>query len=209
MNIGVIGTGNVGGTLGSRWARNGHSVIFGSRRPESDDVKSVIDAAVKTARAADLQQAVQSSDVLLLATPWPATQQVVQGLTGLRNKVLIDATNPIRPDLSGLETMETSAAEQIAQWAPDAKVVKAFNTVGAGIMANPRFGSERAVLFYCGDDAEAKKVVKQLADELGFDAGDAGALNQARVLEPFAMLWVSLALKYGYGLEFAFKLIQR
>jgi predicted dinucleotide-binding enzyme len=111
-------------------------------------------------------------------------------------------------DLSGLALgTTTSAAEQVAQWAPGARVVKAFNTVGSNIMADPSFGSNRALLFYCGDDAAAKQTVKSLAGELGFDAQDSGPLRQARLLEPFALLWISLAYGQGYGREFAFQLI--
>ena len=87
--------------------------------------------------------------------------------------------------------------------------MKAFNTVGFNIMENPAFRSDKAVMFYCGDDAGAKQTVKQLTEELGFDAVDAGPLTQARVLEPFALLWISLAYGRGLGREIAFKLMRR
>jgi len=123
---------------------------------------------------------------------------------------VIDVTNPVLPDLSGLSLgTTTSAAEQVAQWASGARVVKAFNTVGFNIMADPSFGASRALLFYCGDDAPAKQIVKSLAAELGFDPEDAGPLRQARLLEPFALLWISLAYGQGYGREFAFQLLRR
>jgi predicted dinucleotide-binding enzyme len=99
--------------------------------------------------------------------------------------------------------------EQVAGWVRGAKVVKAFKTVGSNIMENPAFGNERPVLFFCGDDAGAMGKVKQLAGELGFEAVDAGPLTQARVLEPFALLWISLAFNGGLGHEFAFKLLRR
>jgi len=87
---------------------------------------------------------------------------------------VIDATNPVLADLSGLTLGTTvSAGEQVQQWASGAKVVKAFNTIGSNILADARFGSERALLAYCGDDAEAKHIVRQLAEELGFDPLDA------------------------------------
>ncbi|HTA70873.1 MAG TPA: hypothetical protein VK776_21460, partial [Bryobacteraceae bacterium] len=125
-------------------------------------------------------------------------------------KVLIDAVNPLLPDLSGLVLgTTTSAAEQVASWARGAKVVKAFNTVGSNIMENPVFGQDKPVLFFCGDDASAKGKVKQLADEVGFEGVDAGPLTQARLLEPLALLWISLAFKAGLGREIAFKLLRR
>ncbi len=210
MKIGIIGSGNVGGTLGTRWAKGGHQVVFGSRNPGAGDMQQLLARAGSNARAATLQEAVKSSDVLLLATPWPVTKEIVQGLGDLTGKVLIDAVNPLLPDLSGLTLgTTTSAAEQVAAWARGAKVVKAFNTIGSNIMENAAFGAEKPVLFYCGDDAGAKGQVKQLAGELGFDGVDAGPLTQARLLEPFALLWISLAFKAGLGREFAFKLLRR
>ena len=137
MKIGIIGSGNVGGTLGTRWAKGGHQVVFGSRHPDAGDMQQLLTRAGSNARAATLQEAVKSCDVLLLATPWPATKEIVQGLGDFTGKVLIDAVNPLLPDLSGLALgSTTSAAEQVACWARGAKVVKAFNTIGPNIMEN-------------------------------------------------------------------------
>jgi len=210
MKIGIIGSGNVGGTLGARWAQLGHEVTFGSRNPGSDAMKQLAARAGGKARAALPADAARDNEVLLLSTPWPAAQEVLRNLGDLNGKTLIDATNPLLPTLQGLELGNTtSAGEQVAAWATGAKVVKAFNTVGFNIMENPAFGSDKAVMFYCGDDAGAKQTVKQLTVELGFDAVDAGPLRQARVLEPFALLWISLAYGCGYGREIAFKLLRR
>jgi len=185
-------------------------VIFGSREPGSGGLKKLLDRAGSNARAASLQEAAKSGEVLLLATPWPVTKDVLQGLGDLTGKILIDAVNPVLPDLSGLALGNTtSAGEQVAGWARGAKVVKAFNTVGSNIMENSAFGHDKPVLFFCGDDAGAKTVVKQLAAGLGFEGVDAGPLTQARVLEPFALLWISLAFKAGLGREIAFKLLRR
>lgn len=209
MNIGIIGAGNVGGTLGARWARNGHTVAFGVRNPNSAEVRELVQKA-GSGTAATMADAARSGDVLLVSTPWPATQQVIESLGDLSGKIVIDATNPLLADLSGLTLgTTTSAAEQVAAWAPGARVVKAFNTVGNNIMADPSFGANRALLFYCGDDAAAKQTVQSLASELGFDPQDAGPLRQARLLEPFALLWISLAFGQGYGRDFAFQLLRR
>ncbi|HWC99079.1 MAG TPA: NADPH-dependent F420 reductase [Candidatus Sulfopaludibacter sp.] len=210
MKIGIIGSGNVGGTLGTRWAQTGHTVTFGTRKPESAEMKELMERAGTTARAASSLEAAHSSDVLLLATPWEATREIVESLGDLTGKVLVDAVNPLLPDLSGLAVEPTtSAGELVAQWARGARVVKCFNTVGKNVMANPKFGSQRAVMFYCGDDAAAKGTVTELAEELGFDAVDAGPLKQARVLEHFAMLWVSMAYVAGFGHEIAFQFLRR
>ena len=123
---------------------------------------------------------------------------------------MIDCTNPLKPDLSGLAIGHTtSAAEQVAVWAPGARVVKAFNTTGAENMSNPQFGSERASMLICGDDPDAKAAVVGLAADAGFDVVDAGRLASARLLEPLAMLWIHLAYAQGLGTGFAFKLLRR
>ena len=210
MKIGIVGSGNVGGTLGKLWAKKGHSVVFSSRDPGSDEMKRLVADAGASASAASVPDAASRSEVILLATPWKAAKDAIQQCGELSGKIVIDAVNPLLPDVSGLEIgTSTSSAEQVASWAPDAKVVKAFNTVGFNIMANPVFDDRRALLFYCGDNAEAKKVVNQLASELGFDPADAGPLTRARLLEPFAMLWISLAFTPGHGREFAFLMMKR
>lgn len=210
MKIGIIGSGHVGSTLGTRWAQNGHEVVFSSRHPDSPEMQQLLARAGHNACSGSPHEAAAASEVVLLATPWPATQDALTHAGDLTGKVLIDATNPLRPQLDGLALgTTTSAAEQVAQWSPGARVVKAFNTVGANIMADPQFGSAKVALFYCGDEAEAKRITHQLAAELGFDALDAGPLTQARVLEPFALLWISLALAHGYGRDIAFQLLRR
>lgn len=196
----------MGSALGAGWSKAGHKIIFGSREPKS---QKMLELSQSTGAATGSNQQAAEADVVVLTMPWPAVNEVVSGLQ-LSGKVVVDVTNPLLPDLSGLEVgTTTSAAELVAQRAKGARVVKAFNTVGFNVMAHPQFRDGSAVMFYCGDDAKAKKTVHQLAADLGFDPHDAGPLTQARYLEPFAMLWITLALKQGYGREFGFKLMQR
>jgi len=209
MKIGILGAGNVGGTLGTRWAQGGHQVVFSSRDPGSPQMKEVVAKAGNSSRAATVADTAASSEVIVISTPWKATHDALAAAGDLSGKILIDLINPLLPDLSGLEVgTTTSAAEMIAGWAPGARVVKAFNTIGFPVMADPVVAGEPVVMFYCGDDAEAKSVVAQLATELGFNAVDAGALSQARLLEPFALLWISLAFKQGFGVHWGFKLLK-
>jgi len=204
VKIGIIGAGNIGGTLGRAWAAKGHEVVFGVRDPRGPKVQELVKATGGKARAASPAEAAAHGEVVLLATPWAAAQAALRGAGDLTG------TNPLRPDLSGLTLGHTtSAAEEVARWAPGAKVVKAFNTIGAQHMANPRFGTQSASMLICGDDAAAKKAVLALAEVLGFDPVDAGPLAQARLLEPLAMLWISLAYAYGHGPDIAFKLLRR
>jgi hypothetical protein len=204
MKIAVIGAGNVGGTLGRRWHEAGYEVVFGVRDPESEKAHALPAPALLPADAA------QGAEVILLATPWSAAQDALESLGDLTGKVLLDATNPLRPNLAGLtHGHEMSGGEQVAQWAVGARVVKAFNTTGAENMANPHYPAGSLALPYCGDDPEAKKLAHELAAALGFVPVDAGELSQARLLEPFALLWISLAYRQGLGRDFGFLLQQR
>lgn len=205
MKIGIIGSGNVGGTLGKRWAKNGHQVIFSARDTQSDSIRQLLSESGSNAKSGSVAETAQQSDVLLLATPWEAAEQALTSAGNLTGKILIDALNPLLPDLSGLTLgTTTSAGEQVAKWAKGAKVVKAFNTVGFNVMADPKFAGGKTALLCCGDDKQAKQTVASLIQELGFDPIDAGPLSQARLLEPFALLWISLAYQAGFGREIAF-----
>jgi predicted dinucleotide-binding enzyme len=144
MKIAIIGAGNVGGTLGRIWAAKGHEVAFGIRRPNDAKVQALVTATGKRARAASVKDAVTGADVVVLATPWSATEAAIKEAGELRGKVVVDATNPLKADLSGLAIgHSTSAAEQVAGWAPGARVVKAFNTIGAVHMADPLWDAAR------------------------------------------------------------------
>lgn len=197
MKIAILGRGIVGETLGSRWAGVGHTVVFGSRSPAAAD--ELFHA-----------EAVQSADVVVLALPWAAMSAEFLAELNLGERVVIDCTNPIAADFSGLVPVEEgSGAERVAKVAPDAKVVKAFNTIGVNIMANPSFGTTKATLLIAGDDTSAKATVKSLAEELGLQPEDAGPLSMSRYLEAQAWIWISMAMKFGYGREIAFNLQRR
>jgi hypothetical protein len=116
----------------------------------------------------------------------------------------------LAPDLKGLVVgLTTSGAEQIAAWAPNARVVKAFNTIGAMNFGNARFGDSLADGFYCGDDGAAKTVARGLIEDAGFHPVDVGPLTNARLLEPLALLWIDLAVNQKQGANHAFKLLRR
>lgn len=145
----------------------------------------------------------------MLAVPWGAVPDAIRSAGDLTGKIVRDATNPLLPDLSGLDPKAApSGGEKVAELAR-VPVVKIFNTTGYPNMTNPDYNGERATMFYCGDDANAKSVALGLADDLGFEPLDAGPLSQARLFEPLAMLWISMALKYGFGVNIAFKLMRR
>src|SRR5262245_33982629 len=209
MKIAILGAGSVGSTLGRSWAAKGHEVVFGARDPKSARVQDAVKSAGAKARAASLKDAAATAEVVVVATPYDAAQDALRAAGALAGKVVIDATNPLKNDLSGLVVGHTtSAAETIAGWAKGAKVVKCFNTIGAEHMGHPKVAGQSATMFLCGDDAAAKKTAERLAQELGFEPVDAGPLRQARLLESLAMLWISLAHQQGLGTGIAFKLLR-
>jgi predicted dinucleotide-binding enzyme len=210
MRIGILGAGNVGGTLGRAWVRNGHDVVFGVRNPTAPRVQAVPQATGGKARVGGVAEAAAHGEVVVLATPWGATQDAVRQAGDLGGKVILDCTNPLQEDLSGLAVGHTtSGAEQVAGWASSRRVVKVFNTTGFENMAQPSYGGTPLTMFFAGDDSEAKRVAAQLAQEIGFDPVDAGPLANARLLEPLALLWIHLALQQGHGSGIAFKLLRR
>jgi predicted dinucleotide-binding enzyme len=208
MRIGIIGAGSVGGALGRGWVRAGHEVRFGVRDASSPKVQALL--AETGAQGASVAEAAAASEVVVLATPWEGTREAVRSAGGLAGKIVFDCTNALAPQFAGLvHGAGSSAGEEVASWVPGARVVKIFNSTGANNMADPDFNGVAATMFYCGDDAEAKTVAARLAADLGFDPVDAGALDQARLLEPLALLWIRLAYAQKQGRDIAFKLMKR
>ncbi len=209
MRIGIIGAGNVGRALGKRWLAAGHEVLFSYSR----DPKKLTDLANTAGRGASAgtpKEAVKFGEVVVFAPPWTAADDALRQAGSLERKILVDTTNPLTADLSGLSIGHTtSAAEEIARRAQGARVVKAFNTTGAPNMANPNYAGKPLTMLFCGDDPDAKRIVGNLIQDIGFEPVDAGSLAVARWLEALAMLWIHLAIRGGFGTDFAFQLIRR
>lgn len=210
MKIAVIGVGNVGGTLAKQWARVGHTLFLGVRNPESNETQKLANEIGSRASLCSPKEAAQKADVICLATPWPNTEVAIQSLGDLKGKIVIDCTNPLKSDLSGLMVgHESSGGELVQSWAQGASVVKCFNTVGFNIMADPILDGHKITMYYCGDNQSAKEAVRQLVIDVGFEPLDAGPLSFARVLEPYALLWITSAYKFGLGRDFAFAVVHR
>src|SRR5437588_10250845 len=136
MNIAIIGAGNVGGTLGKRFGEQGHQVIFATDHPESSKGETSVGAAAKGA------------EIILLAVPYSAVDDAIANCGNLTGKIVIDCTNTIAPDFSGVtEIKEGSGGQHVAAMTKPAKVVKAFNTIGVNVMATPELHYGRATLF--------------------------------------------------------------
>lgn len=208
MRISIIGAGNVGKALAQAFIRQGEEVFFGVS--DLEKYHEVIAAMGPLAKLGTVEQAIAASDIVILAVPYAATEAIARSVTDWQGKVLVDATNPLAPGLAGLTLgTTTSAAEQIASWAPTAKVVKAFNSTGAENIADSSFTQGLPFMPVCGDDAQARAKVIALATLIGFDAVDLGPLSAARYLEPFAMTWIHMAFKQGLGRKFAFGLLRK
>ena len=202
MRIAILGAGRVGRTLGARWNTTGHDIAYGVRDPS--DIRYAELAG--TARPTD---AVLGAEVILVALPWGAVEAVLSGID-VADAVVIDATNPLAANSRELQVHpELSGAHFVAQWARSSHVIKAFNTTGAGNMADPTYAAGAPMMLLAGDDAVAKSVVSTLASEIGFDAVDAGTLSAARDLEHLATIWIRLAYSLGQGPGIAFALLRR
>jgi predicted dinucleotide-binding enzyme len=194
VRIGVVGTGRVGSTLGRRWAEAGHAVRFGTRDPGRSDVRDLVAGIDGEVEAVEIEAAAEA-DVLVLAIPVGAVEPTLSGL-GFSG-VLVDPTN------SYPEPGPEPGSERVARLAPDARVVKAFNTVGAEVMADPAFDGVAATMPLAGDDPDAKGLVADLTRDLGFEPLDVGDRSAAVHLENLARLWIHLAVSTG-NREFAF-----
>ena len=207
MNVGVIGTGNIGSGLGRRWALNGHMVMFGSRTPEK--AHQLAEAVGVNAMGGSVAEAAAFGDALLLAVPWRAVPGTLRAMGALDGKTLIDCTNPLGPDGELVIGGAASAGEEVQRLAPDAKVIKAFNTVFARVIhGNTLLTGQRPTVFFCGDADVAKGRVAVLIQAADFEPIDAGPLRMARILEPLALLVIELAHDMGMGNNIALKLLQ-
>src|SRR5262245_36481680 len=157
MEIAVTGAGNVGGTLGRRWARAGHAVTFGVRNPSDPKVARLLRDIGPGANATPVSDCARQAAVVVLTVPWEGAENALREAGDLRGTILIDATNPVAMTLEGLRQglvigHTSSGGEQVARWADGARVVKAFNTTGWQNMADPVYGTQGLSMLLCGDE---------------------------------------------------------
>jgi predicted dinucleotide-binding enzyme len=205
MDIAIIGTGNVGRALATSLTRAGHTVTLAAR--DGAKTRAVADEVGANA-AAGPREAVDHSQVAILAVPFHAAGEVAREIApATAGKVVIDASNPLKPDLSGLATDGgPSIAEQLEPVLPLAKVVKAFNTLFASIQANPTaHGTVDA--FFAADDPTARETVVELLDSIDLRPIDVGPLTNARYLEGLAFLNIKLQVEHGGNWDSAFVMV--
>ena len=208
MRIGILGSGLMGGKLGTLFARAGHDVVFSYARSEQKLKKLARDAKGK-ARAGTPRQAAQEADAILLAVHWSRVDDVLQQAGDVSGKVMVSCSLPMNADDSDLVIAHTSSgAEALAKKLPKARVVSAFGTVPSEVLFDVFEARRRATkpsLVYCGDDASSKQVAAQLIHYVGFDPVDAGPLRIARYTEPFTLLIAQLAYEGDQGPELAYR----
>jgi 8-hydroxy-5-deazaflavin:NADPH oxidoreductase len=209
MRIGILGSGLMGGKLGTLFARAGHEVVFSYSRSQQKLKKLARDAG-KNARAGTPTEAAKEADAVLLAVHWSRVDDVLKQAGDLTGNVTITCSLPMNDDDSGLVIAHTSSgAEELAKKVPPARVVSAFGTVPSevlfGVYEARRRKTSRPSLVYCGDDENAKELAVRLIRDVGFDPVDAGPLRIARYIEPFTLLVAQLAYEGESGPELAYR----
>jgi len=192
--IAVIGTGNVGAALGPEFAAQGHTIIYGSREPDREDVQALVARTAGNASARMPQQAVAAADMVVLAVPGTSAVEITEGLGDLSGKIIIDPTNVVSREggrMSHGVPGKGSNAALIQAAAPGASVVKAFNTLNWQQMVEPDSAGGPITIMLAGDNADAKVQVAALARGMGLDAVDVGGLEYAHVLEEMLVMWAN------------------
>jgi predicted dinucleotide-binding enzyme len=203
MNVGIIGSGSVGKTLGAGFAGRGDRVMLGSREPERADLVEWRTATGDRVCTGTNDQAAAFGELLVFCPRWSGARNALDlaGHDLFAGKVVIDVTNPIGQDETGRLVLtlgrDSSAAERLQAWVPEGRVVKAFNWVGSASMVKPDFPQGPASGFYCGDDPDAKEVVACVLRDFGWDPVDMGALIAARGLEPLVLNWMAYGRMTG------------
>ncbi len=208
MRIGILGSGLMGGKLGTIFARAGHEVVFSYSRSEQK-LERLARASRGKARASTPREAARESDVLLLAVQWSRIDDVLKQAGDLSGKVVVTCSLPMNAgDTDLVVAHDSSGAEELQKRIPKARIVSAFNTVPSEVLFGVYEGKRRAArpsLVYCGDDEGAKETAAGLVRDAGFDPVDAGPLRIARYTEPFALLVAQLAYEGDGGPVLAYR----
>jgi NADPH-dependent F420 reductase len=190
--IAVIGTGDVGGALGPKFAAQGHTIVYGSRDPERNKVKELVANTGEDASATTPADAAAQADIVVLAVPGLMVEEITRSLGDLSGKIIIDPTNPLERRMNRLEhAVDTSNAEIIQAAAPGAYVVKAFNTLNWETMVDPSSAGGPVSIPLVGDNARAKQKVAELVTAMGLEPIDVGPLRDARWVEGMLILWIN------------------
>lgn len=198
MKVAILGAGNIGGTLGSKWAAAGHDIVFGVRDVNSSKTFSALNQA-KGAKATETAIAIRESDLILFSIPWKTVPEIAQANAAVLNgKLLIDATNNFAGGvINNLDVLKESA--------PDAKVYRAFNSLGWDVFANPVINHQTVDMFYSGPDGNSRQVVHQLIEQVGLNPVWVGDNDHIQLVDNMGALWVHMVWQRGWKRRSAFK----
>ncbi len=192
--IAFVGTGNVPDALGPKFAEMGHTIVYGSREPDRDDVQALVAKTGNGATAVTPAESVVDADIVFIAVPGLIALDVVEGLGDLSGKIVVDPTNPLQPDPEdgfANHMVETSNAEMMQDMLPDSYVIKAFNTLGVRTMNDPASAGGPVTIPLVGNDDAAKARIAELIEGIGFESADFGPIRFAHVLEGMLALWAN------------------
>lgn len=190
--VAIIGTGDMGDSLGPRFAEIGYRVVYGSRDPEAERVRSLVHGTGANASAMTQREAAQQADIVVTAVPWPAMESVAQSLGNLDGKIVIDVSMPFKQGSDGYpeHLLATSSAEMIQAWNPGAKVVKAFATMGSHVIDEPLVAGGMVSIPVAANDRAAKEKVAGIVAAMGLDPVDFGPLRMARQIENLQLIYM-------------------
>lgn len=202
--IAIIGTGGVGSALGPHFAAVGHTVVYGSRSPESAEVQALVTETGHGSSATTQAKAIVDADMVLLAIPWAPAQSIVESLGTLDGKIIIDPINALAfgAEKSVGLAVTPSAAEAIQGWAPNAHVVKAFNTLTRAYMVDASSANGPITIPLAGNNQDAKDKVAALAEAIGLNPIDVGPLSHAAAVEAMGQLYVAQGYQGRTRFEF-------
>lgn len=205
MKIAVIGTGNVGGALATKWAAKGHEIFLGVKDLNSFKGKELLSNPNTSVHT--IQEAVKQSDVILIAVPAPAAAEAAKSLGDTTGKIIIDSMNVV---MGRGPAGFTNTADAILSSTASKEVIKCFNCTGFNNMENTVYGSQSIDMFMAGDSENAKKTVRQLALDAGFaECYSIGGNDKFALLESYAFFWINLAMMQGQGRNIGFKLLKK
>ena len=201
MNIAILGTGNIGSTLGKKWLQAGHTVYFGVRNPQKPEIQTLVNKLGANAHAVSIDEAIASGEVVLFAVPGNAMDETItQHGHALEGKIIIDAANKISsPVINSLPSFTAQV--------PTAKLYRAFNNYGWENFETPQLGGNTIDLFYCGTDGASRTTVEKLIADIGLNPVYLGGTDQAELVDSILKLWFALSSGQKKGRHLAFKVL--
>lgn len=209
MKLAFIGIGNVGFAIANNLQKKGHDIIVANNDSTSETVKKALEQNINFS-AKNIQGAIDEAEIIFLATPFNANQEILKTLK-FNGKVLVDCTNPVGMGISHGLKSEISGSEKVQEWAPDAKVVKAFTIYGFENFINSEYPNYnvKPVMMIAGNDTAAKNIVSKINTDMGYETLDTGKLDQALHLEHMTLLWVKMVRRDGHHPNFVWAKLEK